>query len=126
VQARVVGGMLVAGESAYIELQLKNHSAKKVRHLFYPAILTFLWLIVPDRRRASMSRSAAIYIYRRQPMALVGASLPLYRSPILSQTSPSVGPSTLPIRALRVSHNLCSTSHAPPAPSRRIRGTAAT
>ena len=30
-QARVVGGMLVAGESACVELQVKNHSAKKVR-----------------------------------------------------------------------------------------------
>lgn len=29
-QARVVGGILVAGESACIELQVKNHSAKKV------------------------------------------------------------------------------------------------
>ena len=33
VQARVLGGMLVAGESACIELQVKNHSAKKVRQL---------------------------------------------------------------------------------------------
>ena len=32
-QARVVGGMLVAGESACVELQVKNHSAKKVRSL---------------------------------------------------------------------------------------------
>ena len=30
-QARVVGGMLVAGALACIELQVKNHSAKKVR-----------------------------------------------------------------------------------------------
>jgi hypothetical protein len=30
-QARVVGGMLVAGESACVELQVKNHSSKKVR-----------------------------------------------------------------------------------------------
>ena len=31
IQARVLGGMLVAGESACIELQVKNHSAKRVR-----------------------------------------------------------------------------------------------
>jgi hypothetical protein len=30
-QARVLGGMLIAGESACVELQVKNHSAKKVR-----------------------------------------------------------------------------------------------
>ncbi|KAH9017290.1 hypothetical protein EDB84DRAFT_1566886 [Lactarius hengduanensis] len=44
-QARVVGGMLVAGESACVELQVKNHSAKKTtglhitlgRHLHLPA-----------------------------------------------------------------------------------------
>ncbi|KAH9063558.1 hypothetical protein EDB87DRAFT_1575346 [Lactarius vividus] len=44
-QARVLGGMLVAGESACVELQVKNHSAKKTtglhitldRHLHLPA-----------------------------------------------------------------------------------------
>ena len=30
VQGRVVGGLVVAGESACVELQVKNHSAKKV------------------------------------------------------------------------------------------------
>jgi len=30
VQGRVLGGMLVSGESACVELQVKNHSAKKV------------------------------------------------------------------------------------------------
>ena len=35
---RVVGGMLVAGESACVELQVKNHSAKKVRAVFSPSL----------------------------------------------------------------------------------------
>ena len=39
-QARVVGGMLVAGESACVELQVKNHSAKKVRCALL-SLLTF-------------------------------------------------------------------------------------
>jgi len=30
-QGRIVGGMAVAGESACVELQVKNHSSKKVR-----------------------------------------------------------------------------------------------
>jgi hypothetical protein len=30
VQGKVVGGVIVAGESACIELQVKNHSSKKV------------------------------------------------------------------------------------------------
>ena len=84
VQACVLGGMLVAGESAYIELQLKNHSAKKVRPLLYLSISYFLCtLTVPDRRRASMLRSAATYNYRRQPVALAGTCLPPYKSPTL-------------------------------------------
>lgn len=45
VQGRVLGGMLVAGESACVELQVKNHSAKRTtglhvtvsRHLHLPA-----------------------------------------------------------------------------------------
>jgi hypothetical protein len=66
VQARVLGGILVAGESACIELQVKNHSAKRVRPLLYSTISSFLFtLAVPDRRRAYMSLSAATYIYRR-------------------------------------------------------------
>jgi hypothetical protein len=32
VQARVVGGMLIAGESACVELAVKNHSARRVRN----------------------------------------------------------------------------------------------
>ncbi len=39
-QARVISGMLVAGESACVELQVKNHSAKKVRPLL--SILSLL------------------------------------------------------------------------------------
>lgn len=31
VQGRVVGGVLIAGESGCVELQVKNHSSKKVR-----------------------------------------------------------------------------------------------
>lgn len=31
IQGRVLGGVLVAGESACVELQVKNHSSKKVR-----------------------------------------------------------------------------------------------
>lgn len=31
VQGKVVGGIVVAGETACVELQVKNHSAKKVR-----------------------------------------------------------------------------------------------
>ena len=34
VQGRVLGGMLVSGESACVELQVKNHSAKRVSRLF--------------------------------------------------------------------------------------------
>jgi hypothetical protein len=30
VQGKVVGGLVVAGESACVELQVKNHSSKKV------------------------------------------------------------------------------------------------
>ncbi len=41
-QGRVLGGMLVAGESACVELQVKNHSAKKVCSLLYSAHLIFL------------------------------------------------------------------------------------
>lgn len=124
VQARVLGGMLVAGESACIELQVKNHSAKKVQ---YSAISSFLCtLTVPDRRRASMSRSVAISIYRRQLTAPARACLLRYRSPTLLRASPSVGPSTSPTRELRALHNLCLTSHAPPALSRHIHGTAVT
>ena len=33
VQGKVVGGIVVAGEIACVELQVKNHSAKKVREL---------------------------------------------------------------------------------------------
>ena len=32
-QVRIVGGMLVTGESACVELQVKNHSAKNVRYV---------------------------------------------------------------------------------------------
>ncbi len=35
VQARVLGGMLVAGESACVELQVKNHSARRVGSLVF-------------------------------------------------------------------------------------------
>lgn len=31
VQGRVVGGVLISGESGCVELQVKNHSSKKVR-----------------------------------------------------------------------------------------------
>ena len=41
VQGRVLGGMLVAGESACVELQVKNHSAKRVRPLLYSTISSF-------------------------------------------------------------------------------------
>ena len=40
-QARVLGGMLIAGESACVELQVKNHSAKKVRAVPPPAHFVF-------------------------------------------------------------------------------------
>lgn len=30
IQGRVVGGLVVAGESACVELQVKNHSSKRV------------------------------------------------------------------------------------------------
>lgn len=33
VQGKVVGGLVVAGETACVELQVKNHSAKKVCEL---------------------------------------------------------------------------------------------
>lgn len=33
-QGKVVGGVIVAGESACVELQVKNHSTKKVRDSF--------------------------------------------------------------------------------------------
>jgi hypothetical protein len=46
VQARVLGGMLVVGESACIELQVKNHSVKKVQ---YFAISSFIMHV--DRSR---------------------------------------------------------------------------
>ena len=48
VQARVLGSILVAGESACVELQVKNHSAKKVCPLplfsipSFPRALTML------------------------------------------------------------------------------------
>lgn len=32
-QGKVVGGLVVAGETACVELQVKNHSAKKVCEL---------------------------------------------------------------------------------------------
>ena len=35
VRARVLGGMLVAGESACVELQVKNHSARRVGSLVF-------------------------------------------------------------------------------------------
>ena len=123
VQGRVVGGMLVAGESACVELQVKNHSAKRVRPLLYSTISSFsCTFIIPGRRRASMSRSAAACIYRRPPIATSGRLHTPYKSPTLSRVSPSVGPSILPSRALRVLHNLCLTSRAQPAPSRHICG----
>ena len=31
-QGKLIGGVLVAGESACVELQVKNHSTRKVRH----------------------------------------------------------------------------------------------
>jgi hypothetical protein len=33
-QGRILGGLVVAGGSACVELQVKNHSAKKVVHIF--------------------------------------------------------------------------------------------
>jgi hypothetical protein len=43
-QARVLGGMLIAGESACIELQVKNHSAKKVSALeLFVSLPIFTW-----------------------------------------------------------------------------------
>jgi hypothetical protein len=127
VQGRVLGGMLVAGESASVELQVKNHSAKRVRPLIYSTISSFSYtLIIPDRRRASMSRSAVTYIYRRPPIVTSGKIHTRYKSPTLSRVSPSVGPSILPSRTLRVSHNSCLTSRAQPAPSQHICGMVAT
>ena len=41
VQGRILGGMLVAGESACVELQVKNHSAKKVRPSYSPSRILF-------------------------------------------------------------------------------------
>ena len=41
VQGHVLGGILVAGESACVELQVKNHSAKKVRPLVHVLIFIF-------------------------------------------------------------------------------------
>ena len=43
VQARVLGGILVAGESACVELQVKNHSAKRV------CPPSFLHIVFPTR-----------------------------------------------------------------------------
>lgn len=42
VKACLLGGILVAGESARIELQLKNHSAKRVSPSFHVRHLLFL------------------------------------------------------------------------------------
>ena len=49
VQGRVLGGMLVAGESACVELQVKNHSAKRVRPLLYLATPSFSSFRADDR-----------------------------------------------------------------------------
>jgi hypothetical protein len=43
VHGRVVGGLIVAGESACVELQVKNHSAKKVSLSFM-----FLWIQIHE------------------------------------------------------------------------------
>ena len=111
----------MAGESACIELQVKNHSAKRVRPLLSPTISSFSCTsIIPGRRRASMSRLAATSTYQRPLIAPSGRLHTPYKSPILLRVSPSVDPSMLPTRALRVSHSLCLTSRTRPAPSRHI------
>ena len=51
VQGRVLGGMLVAGESACVELQVKNHSAKRVSPLLFNRLVFLMsiscTLIIP-------------------------------------------------------------------------------
>jgi hypothetical protein len=89
-------------------------------HLVFLMHLDHSGSIIPNRRRASISRSAATYIYRRPPIAPSGRFHAPYKSPTLWRASPSVGPSILPTRGLRVSHNSCLTSRAQPAPSRHI------
>jgi hypothetical protein len=50
-QGRVIGGVLVAGHSACLELQVKNHSTKKVRGVAFaiPALLCYHGLITTPR-----------------------------------------------------------------------------
>ena len=118
VQGRILGGMLVAGESACVELQVKNHSAKKVSPLCSYFSFT---LNVAGRRRASISRSLVIYTFRRQRAAPAESYHPHYKSPTLSRASPSVGPNSSLIPAQRVSLTSCSTFRELLAQSQHIR-----
>jgi hypothetical protein len=73
-----------------------------------------------------MSRSLAIYTYRRQQAAPEGSYHRHYKSPILSRASPSVGPSTSLTLAQKASRNSYSKFREPLAPSQLIRGMAET
>ena len=121
-QARVLGGMLVAGESACVELQVKNHSSKKVCN-FFAFLLSFSSYVALHRRRVCTSRSAGSSICPTVPAKRCHHR---YRSQTPSQASPFAAPITRLTRELRVLHNLYSTCRAPPAPSRHILGTVVT
>ena len=76
-QARVLGGMLVAGESACVELQVKNHSSKKVCNFFAFFLFLFLltWLCIDDGF-AHHARPAAPFALRfRQKGATTATDL---------------------------------------------------
>lgn len=56
IQGKIVGGVVVAGESACVELQVKNHSTKKVRfcNVAYTLLLTIFLsrtLVLPSLYR---------------------------------------------------------------------------
>ena len=56
-QARLVGGLVVAGESACVELQVKNHSTKKVGFIAPLVLLFGTELTYPSRTPLSKSHS---------------------------------------------------------------------
>ena len=131
-QARVLGGMLVAGESACVELQVKNHSAKKVRLLLprprsfalpslFPYVRAFL-----HRRRVYTSHLAGTCICPRRPMIPAKRRRLHYRSRTPSQASHFVAPTTLRTRVPKALRGLYSTSRVPPVLFRHILGTVVT
>ncbi len=71
-QGRLIGGVLVAGESACIELQVKNHSARKVCLHFVILVLVF---INSQNTSLSLSLTRTLHIANAPDALLISDTL---------------------------------------------------